>query len=143
MSESVLNAVADAVVESLNSATFSLPFEAIRYYQPKFDLKEMTTLHVSVVPRSIVEKRVSRTLKAFDCGIEIGVQQRVGTEKSQLDALSNLVAEIRDRVRDVPLPAFPRSPVMELVIDPIFAPEHLDELRQFTSVVRVTFRVWQ
>lgn len=143
MSESVLNAVADAVVESLNQATFSLSFAAARHYQPKFELKEMNELHVSVVPRGIVEKRISRSLTAFDCGIDIGVQQRVGTEKAQLDALSNLVTEIRDHVRDVKLPEYPRSPVIELMIDPVFAPEHLDELRQFTSVVRVTYRVWQ
>jgi hypothetical protein len=44
-------AIADAVVEQLNSASFSQALMAVRHYQPRFDLAEMTELKVSVVPR--------------------------------------------------------------------------------------------
>ncbi|MBI5864862.1 MAG: hypothetical protein HZB38_10205 [Planctomycetes bacterium] len=45
--------IADAVVASLNAGTFSQTFEAERKYQPVFELPDMQTLHVSVVPRSV------------------------------------------------------------------------------------------
>jgi len=32
---------------------------------------------------------------------------------------------------------------MEMVNDPIYAPEHLDEFRQFTSLVTFTYRMWK
>lgn len=37
-------ALADAVVAQINAATFSQPVMAERYYQPKFELSEMTAL---------------------------------------------------------------------------------------------------
>ena len=143
MTDSLLLAVADGIVEGINLASFSQPLTAVRHYQPKFDLKEMDELHVSVVPRSITEKRLSRALTAFDCAVDVGVQQRSEMEQPRLDALSNLVAEIAELLRANPLWGFPDARLIELSNDPVFAPEHLDELRQFTSVVRATYRVWR
>ncbi len=48
-----LVAVADAVVASLNAGTFSQQFTAERKYVPAFELAEMQTLHVTVVPKSV------------------------------------------------------------------------------------------
>ena len=143
MSESLLMAVADDVTLGLNQGTYSLAVTALRLYQPKFELKEMDSLHVSVVPRSILEKRVSRKLVAFDCGIDIGVQQRVGNDAAQLDGLSALVTELSDRLRTLTLPSYPGARLVELSNDPVYAPDHLSQLQQFTSVIRATFRVWK
>ncbi len=60
-----------------------------------------------------------------------------------LDALTKLVAEIAKRLRTVTLTALPEARLMQLVNEPVFAPEHLDELRQFTSVLSVRYRVWR
>ena len=103
----------------------------------------MDSLHVSVVPRSILEKRISRKLVAFDCGIDIGVQQRVGNDAAQLDGLSALVTELSDRLRTLTLPSYPGARLVELSNDPVYAPDHLSQLQQFTSVIRATFRVWK
>tara|TARA_B100001123_G_scaffold246343_2_gene275296 strand:- start:1694 stop:2125 length:432 start_codon:yes stop_codon:yes gene_type:complete len=143
MTDSILLEVADGVTSLINLATLSQSFTAVRYYQPKFDLKEMDELHVSVVPRSITEKRLSRSLTAFDCAVDIGVQQRNDMSQLALDGLSNLVAEIAGLLRNNLLSGFSEARLIELSREPVFAPEHLDELRQFTSVVRAIYRVWR
>ena len=143
MTDSILLSVADGVTSLINLATLSQSFTAVRYYQPKFDLKEMDQLHVSVVPRSISEKRLSRALTAFDCAVDVGVQQRSDMSQLTLDGLSNLVAEIAEVLRTNLLTGFAEARLVELERNPVFAPEHLDELRQFTSVIRATYRVWR
>jgi hypothetical protein len=45
--------IADAVVAALNGATLGQPVSAERYYLPEFDLKDMDTPHVSVVPAEL------------------------------------------------------------------------------------------
>jgi hypothetical protein len=64
-------------------------------------------------------------------------------DQATLDTLTRLVAEIADRLRNNSLTALPEARLMELKNEPVFAPDHLDELRQFTSVLSVTYRVWR
>lgn len=135
--------VAEAVTYEINLGIYSQSVVAVRYYQPRFDLKEMDDLHVSVVPRSILEKQLSRALTSYDCGIDVGIQQRSPMDQATLDGLTLLVAEIADRLRTVPLTALPDARLMALNNEPVFAPDHLDELRQFTSVLSLTYRVWR
>ena len=135
--------VAEAVRYEINLGNYSQSVTAVRYYQPRFELAEMETLHVSVVPRSISEKQLSRALTSFDCTIDVGIQQRSSMDQTTLDELTKLVAEIAQRLRRNPLTALPDARLMELHLDPVFAADHLDELRQFTSVLSVTYRVWR
>ena len=135
--------VADAVVFEINAGLYSQAVTAVRFYQPRFELSEMDTLHVSVVPRSMTEKQLSRALTAYDCTIDVGIQQRSTMDQVTLDALTKLVAEIAQRLRTVKLSALPEARLMQLVNEPVFAPEHLDELRQFTSVLSARYRVWR
>jgi len=48
---SVITDIAEAVKDALNGQDFSQAFTAERHYQPLFELKDMKTLHVTVVPR--------------------------------------------------------------------------------------------
>lgn len=135
--------VAEAVTYEINLGSYSQSVTAVRFYQPRFNLADMDALHVSVVPRSISEKQRSRALVSYDCGIDVGIQQRSPMDQPALDALTRLVAEIADRLRNNPLTAMPDARLMELSNEPVFAPDHLDELRQFTSVLSATYRVWR
>jgi len=135
--------VAEAVTYEINLGSYSQSVTAVRFYQPRFNLAEMDTLHVSVVPRSITEKQLSRALVSYDCGIDVGIQQRSPMDQPTLDALTKLVAEIADRLRNNPLTAVPDARLIQLNNEPVFAPDHLDELRQFTSVLSATYRVWR
>ena len=49
--------IAQAVTDDLNSAEFSVPLQAVRHYQPVYELSQMQSLHITVVPRGIVTSR--------------------------------------------------------------------------------------
>lgn len=138
----VITDIADAVVASLNSGSFSQPFIAQRRYQPSFELPEMQTLQVSVVPKSVSITKATRESGYFDFAIDIGVQKKVNLEAlAEIDALMTLMDEIADHLRLTRLDGVPQAAWLTIGHEPIFAPEHLDQLRQFTSVLTVTYRV--
>lgn len=136
-------AIADAVVAQLNATAFSQPVAAERHYLPQFELSEMTELRVSVVPRSVTSKGLDRNRDSFDYKIDVAVQQKLDPTPGNLDALVALVEEIADHFRSEPLASYPQTRCTEVENVPVYAVEHLDEFRQFTSVLTLTFRVWR
>lgn len=133
--------IADAVVAQLNAATLSQPIVARRHYLPVFELAQMTELRVSVVPRSIASQSLDRNRDRFDYQVDVAVQQKLEPSVENLDALVALVEEIADHLRTEPLATFPEARCTEVVTEPVFAPEHLEEFRQFTSVLTLTYRL--
>jgi hypothetical protein len=134
--------VADAVVASLNAGSFALPFTAARKYVPAVELSDLADLNVTVVPKSAEITTATRTSSYFDCTIDIGIQQKVNpNEPAELDALADLAEQIVDHLRLSPLDALPEAVWLSIANEPVFAPEHLDQQRVFTSVVSVTYRV--
>ncbi|NLX57694.1 MAG: hypothetical protein GXY74_01240 [Phycisphaerae bacterium] len=134
--------IADAVVTELNAGTFSQELTAARLYRPEFDLKEMAALHVTVVPRGVEAVTVSRTSVQYDVSVDVAVQKKLSTEtNAQIDPLMGLVEEIATFFRLRRLTAYPSASWLRTENEPVYSPGHLEELRQFTSVLTVTFRV--
>jgi hypothetical protein len=136
-------AIADAVTVQLNATPFSQPLTAERHYQPRFELSEMTELKVSVVPRSLASKALDRSRDSFDYLIDVAVQKKTDMSQASLDALMAMVEEIADHFRRQPLAGFPQARCTEVENAPVYAAEHLEEFRQFTSVITLTYRVWR
>jgi hypothetical protein len=135
--------IADSVVAELNNATFSQPVSAARHYAPQFDVKQMQTLHVSVVPRGVSSKSLDRSRDSFEYQIDVAVQQKVDQANPPLDALVTLTEEIADHFRAGALASFPMARCVEVKNEPVYSPEHLTELGQFTSVLTFTFKVFR
>ena len=134
--------IADAVVTALNAGGFAQPFTAVRLYRPQFELKDMSVLHVTVVPRGLVIQTASRAIDQHDYQIDVAVQKRLGTENTaEIDSLMALVEQIADRFRHKVLETDPEACWVKSENAPVYAPEHLGQLRQFTSVLTFTFRV--
>lgn len=140
--------IADAVVAELNAAppgTFDPAFTAVRRVLPVFDLAEMADLHVSVVPRAVDIAGATRSASQYDVQIDIGVQQKLASADGELDQqvppLCGLVEQIADYLRRRVLQAIPGAVWVRTANDPIYAPEHLSQLRQFTSVLTLTYRI--
>jgi len=137
--------IADAVVAELNGHTFSQSVTAQRLYRPVFDLADMKTLHVSVVPKGVEMQGASRTLVQHDYQIDVGVQKKLPTNPSgdnaEIDVLMALVEEIADFFRQRRLQTLPNVVWVQTQNLPIYSLEHLEQLRQFTSVLTLTFRV--
>ena len=134
--------IADAVVTELNGHTFSQALTAVRYYRPVFDLGEMKTLHVSVVPKGVTIERADRSHNQYDFAIDVAVQKKFSSgDATELDPLMSLVEEIADFFRLRRLTSYTAAIWVRTDNVPVYAPEHLEEFRQFTSVLTLTFRV--
>ena len=135
-------AVADAVTSALNAASLSQSVVAERHYLPVFDLQEMQALHVSVVPKGMTVAQSSRDSASYDVLVDVAVQKKVDpSDLAELDALMRLVEEIADLFRFRRLDGEPMAVWVKTEHSFLFAPEHLQQLRQFTSVLTLTFRV--
>lgn len=139
--------IADAMVAVLNGATLSQPLTAVRHYLPEFDLKEMGTLHVSVVPAELDEEMADRSRDKAEYTIHVAVQKRVakqeppGLDMAAIDALMQLVEEIDDLFRHKPLTGFEQAHWVKTENKPIYDPKHLKEHGQFTSLLAFTYRL--
>jgi hypothetical protein len=132
--------IAEAVVTALNGHTFSQPFTAARAYRPVFDLKDMTDLHVTVVPKGVELTTAGRGLAQSDVQIDIGIQKKLASGgNAEIDSLVALVQEIAEFVRATG--RFGDAAWVKTENTPIYSAEHLGELRQFTSVLTLTLRV--
>jgi hypothetical protein len=139
---SVIVNIADAVVAELNASGLLPGVTAQRAYRPTFVLEEMKDLHVTVVPRGVEMSGVSRSMVQSDVQIDIGVQKKpMELVQAELDGLMALVEQIADHLRGRRLTGAPDASWVKTENNPIFAAEHLEQLRQFTSVLTVTYRV--
>jgi len=136
-----VTAVANAVAAKLNASPFSQELAAAVVFRPIFDLKNMHALKVSVVPRAVNFARASRQANSRLIQIDIGVQRKLADE-AEIEQLLNLVEEITLCFGiGKRLPAYPEALCVEIENEPVYAPEHIDQYRQFTSVVTLTFEV--
>lgn len=132
--------IADAVVTELNAGDFSQEFEAERHYRPVFDAAQLKTLRVSVVPKKIEIASLARSSNQYEVGVDVAVQKKLDSDtKEEIDPLMQLVEEIGEFFRLRPL-ASVAAAWIKTENAPIYALEHLEQQRVFTSVVTLTFR---
>ena len=138
----VITDIADAIVAELNGATFSQPVTAVRSYLPQYDLTEMQNLHVTVVPKGVVLGSADRSRGQGDYSVDVAVQRKFAAgDNADLDGLTNLVEEIINHFRGRRLDSYPDAAWLKTEQTVLYAPEHMAELRQFTSIVTFTYRV--
>ena len=136
-----VTAIAHAVAAKLNATAFPQEFAAEVVFRPIFDLKNLRDLKVSVVPRAVSFARASRQANSRLIQIDIGVQRKLG-EEVDIEPLLELVEAITLCFGvGRRLPDYPEALCVEIENEPVYAPEHIDQYRQFTSVVTLTFEV--
>jgi hypothetical protein len=147
--------IAEAVKDRLNAppAPLSQSFTAIRAYVPTFgkqdsDADEFAELRVTVVAAELTMATLSRRDDDFDYVVDVAIQKRIDREaiedadfNAEVDPLMLLAEEVMDLFRGKRLTGYETALCVAAANRPIFAPEHLDEQRLFTSLIRLTFRV--
>jgi hypothetical protein len=140
--------IADAVVAELNAAQvdpapgFGQTFTATRAYRPVFDLADLKTLRVTVVPKGIEIINITRNANQNDVSVDVAVQKKVNpADAAEMDALMTLVEKLGDFFRLRRLAALPTALWTKTENVPIYSPEHLETKQVFTSVLTLTFRV--
>ncbi len=139
---STIVALADAVVSELNAEGWSLQFAAQRLYRPRFEPSELKTLQVSVVPRSLVIDAESRSDDSRQFQIDVAIQQKLDAETAEeIDPLLGLADEIARHFRLRRPAAMPDALCAKVENNPVYAVEHLEQLRCFTSILTLSFRM--
>lgn len=136
----IVTDIANAVVDELNAGDFPLAFEATTTLLPSFELKELQTLKVTVVPRSQVFQRANRSQTAREIEIDIGIQKKFSSDR-EAEPLLSLVEEIAAHFDGKRLVQFDRAICSHIANEPVYAPEHIQQYRQFTSILTLTFKV--
>lgn len=136
--------IAEAVKDALNDAQllsvspFSQSFTAERKALPLFKLDDMDTLHVTVVPRELEISLETRAKDTHEVKVDVAIQQQVDSiETTDVDPLLALVQEIADYLNRK---AMSGAHWLKTENKPIYAPDHLHEKNQFTSVLTLTYR---
>lgn len=142
MSSKIID-IAAAVVAELNGTSSPLAGQATaaRHYLPQLDLIQLASLAVSVVPRSMEHTRISRASVQSDVQIDIAVQKKLTSgDNAEVDALMGLVEAVDAFLCGRPLALCSGALWLSSKHEPIYAPEHLDDHRVFTSVLTLTYR---
>ena len=136
--------IADAVAATLNAPGepgFSQSFTAQRKALPAFELADLAGLHVTVVPKAVEVTGASRSLSQHDYQIDVGAQQKLGSDlEADVAALCGLVEEIAAFLGRRPLTGAAGVAWVRSANEPVYSPEHLAEKRLFTSVLTITYR---
>jgi len=134
--------VADSVTAQLNSAEFDFEFIAERMYVPNFDLEDMKELRVSVVPRDVELLPHDRAHNKYHCRVDVAVQKKFskGTN-DEIDPLVDLVEKIADEFRLKRLASFQAGRCVKAEHAVLYSSEHWEQLRQFTSLLTLTFEL--
>jgi len=135
----VIADIAQAVADALNAGNFSQEFTAERVALPQFRLRDMGALHVTVVPREVESEALSRAQDRYEVRVDVAIQKKVSSlDKTELDPLLALVQEVADYLNRRSMAG---AAWLKTENKPVYSPEHLRELRQFTSVLTLTYRV--
>lgn len=134
--------VADSVTAQLNAAEFDFDFVAERMYVPNFDLEDMKELRVSVVPRDVELLPHDRAHNRYHCRVDVAVQKKFskGTNE-EIDPLVDLVEKITDEFRLKRLVSFQAARCVKAEHAVLYSSEHWEQLRQFTSLLTLTFEL--
>ena len=142
---SEINDIAAAVVADMNGApsgAFSQPFTAVLAYLPQYELADMKILHVTVVPKGVVVQPSGRGACQYDYAIDVAVQQKLAsTDPATIAPLMSLVDQVADFFRLRRLTNYAAAIWARTEHPHLYSQEHLEQLRQFTSVLTLTFRV--
>lgn len=142
MPDAVLVQIADAVVAELNAASLSQTFTAERAYVPVHELTAAAGLKVTVVPEGYSVSPVDLARHAFDCHVEVTVQQRADPPTNgAVDPLLLLAQEVIDLFLGRRLESFPAARCIGVTRQPAYDRNDLETLRTFAAVVPLVFRV--
>jgi len=137
------DAIVAELVIGLAADEFSMEFTPTRRVLPKFELSELDTLQVTVVPAAVEVLAASRAASQYDIRVDIGIQKRVSRGALEADVLGlcDLVDEIADFLKMRGLSEAPTAHWRTTQNEPIYSAERLLDDRTFISVLALIYVV--
>lgn len=131
-----------AVTKAINAGTFAKKFVADRQYDPDFELPDLDELHVTIVLAERRSERITRGKWQYEYDIDVAVQQRVpkaADTVAAIDELLRLPEELSEFFNTHDVTDYPAANYTGSHVKPLWAPEHLRQLGQVTTIVILTF----
>lgn len=133
--------VANAVVAELNSSViWPEGVAAVMNLKPEFELKDLKKLKVTVVPKALKFTGETRRNGGREVKVDIGIQRKTA-DPAILAELLQFVEDIAGLFERKRLSQYQHAVCVGIENDPVYDPEHLRQMRQFTSVITLTFKV--
>jgi hypothetical protein len=113
-------------------------FNAELSFSPEFELRDLATMKVVVVPVGTQYKMLSRSTHEELPHIQIGILKRGSQNElpELLKFVENLgLSFLNKRIGD--------ATCFCVTFNPLYSPDHLRERNQITSVIELTFKVLQ
>lgn len=110
-------------------------YQAELLYSPEFELRELETMRVVIVPTGTEYKTLSRASHEELLKVSIGILKRA-TE----DSLPELLQFVEGLGLGFLNRKLLEATCVGVAYNPIYAPEHLRERGQFTSVIELAFK---
>jgi len=134
--------IADALVTEL-TGLLTESATVVRCVLPEFELTDLKTITVAVVPKSVEMTNITRQSTQYDIAVDIGIQQKIGKDtEAEVLVLSGIVSDIVAFLNRRSLPTL-NARFKTIANEPVYAPEMLSEKRLFLSVVTVTYTLME
>ena len=142
MSDATVITIAKGVVADINGASLSQTFTAVRAYRPTYDLKDLQSLKVTVVPHALEGELVTRADAQEQHQIDVAVQKKVNVDSlDAVDPLMLLVEQIKDLLLGEHPSTMATATCIRATNEPIYDPALMQEKRVFCSVLTLTYDV--
>ncbi len=127
----------DLVVTSLNDASFSMEFTSARKYRPISELKDLSTLTVTVLVPTVRQEITSRSMSSDTITVDVLVQKQANADDNDIvDPLIDLVEEIGAHFRGL---RFTHAEWLTTELVSHYDMEDIASYRLFSSLLRMTY----
>lgn len=151
MADAVVVQIAKQVVTTLSAASLSQSLTVSRAYRPVRNLEDMPegTWYATVMAPRVDVASATRGRDQHDYTTEIAVQTKLGSEAaSDLDPAMLLMEEVVDLFRGTTCgttgaKCLSGGADSGADVIALYLPEHVQQKRAFTGVVRLQWRLWR
>lgn len=136
--------IADAVVAELFAGSFPEELAPERRFRPQYRVDQLEALRTTVVPAGLTRSGGTRQGAIREVRIDVALQQRLPSNAEQADTrIGELIALIEAVAAYLHRRTFAEPPATctDAELDPVYAPEHLEQHNAFTGVIRLTYRI--
>lgn len=134
---SYIATIAEQLKTHLSGGSYVVAATVERRAIPYFDRKSIgTSRKVCVVPNDATQVQFTRSKRSHEIAIEVFVQAAIDWENlTEFDQVTELAEQVNDRCPLLPQISYgsEKANWIASTFEPFYVPEHMTELRMFTS----------
>jgi len=141
MSSVIVNIVKAVKVE-LDAHVFDPVITTERSYRPFYELEDLKSAVVCIVPWGMAQARETREALSFDAEISIAIMKKLsGSTNAEIDTMMDLVDEINAYITSATLSTYTNAKWISAINAPVYDENYLNVQNQFISQLKVTYKV--